>query len=77
MKTHRITTSKTWGPMDIEEDSENPFDWGLEAKWTCEAGGSLWKGSAGNWLPLGSMKASTLVPPHAAVPDNIITAGTL
>ena len=31
--------------------------------------GSLWRGSAGN--------CSALAPPHAAVPDNIITAGTL
>lgn len=26
MKTHRIMTSKTQGPVDIEEDSGNPFE---------------------------------------------------
>lgn len=50
---------------------------GLQENCTCEAGGSEWRGTAGNWLPLGSLRASMLAPPHAAVPDNITTEGIL
>lgn len=75
MKTHRIMTSKTWGPVDIEEDSGNPFEgfrgkMDMRSRWV-SVEGICWQ------LPLGSLRASTLAPPHAAVPDNIITAGAL
>ncbi len=84
---YRIITSTPWkhigswlqrhGGQRTQKRTQGIPLRGLGAKWTCEAGGSPWRGSAGNWLPLGSLKALTLAPPHAAVPDNIITAGTL
>lgn len=43
MKTHRITTSKTHGQRTQEWTQGIPLR-GLGATWTCEAGGSLYRG---------------------------------
>lgn len=76
VKTHRITTSKTHGQRTQEWTQGIPLR-GLGATWTCEAGGSLYRG--GGLLATGCLSAPwelrPLAPPHAAVADNIITAG--
>lgn len=55
-RKHTGSALQRAGGQGIERRTQGIPLRGLVAKWTCEAGGSLLRASAGNWLPLGWSK---------------------